>query len=57
MVEEHLDVVSGEVLRRHDDLVKVGLHQLGYEVDLLEKVNVRGLKQKRRVKNRIQIYF
>ena len=46
-------MVSGEVLRRHDDLVKVGLHQLGYEVDLLEKVNVRGLKQKREVNNGI----
>ena len=26
LVEEHLDVVRAEVLRRHDDLVKVALH-------------------------------
>ena len=28
LVEEHLDVVGGERLRRHDDLVEVALHQL-----------------------------
>ena len=44
LVEEHLDVVSGEVLGTDDDLVKVGLHQLCYEVDFLEKVDVWGLK-------------
>ena len=43
LVEEHLDVVGGEVLGTDDDLVKVGLHQLCYEVDFLEKVDVWGL--------------
>lgn len=28
MVEEDLDVVGGEMLWRHDDLVEVTLHQL-----------------------------
>ena len=28
LVEEDLDVVCGEVLRRDDDLMQVGLHQL-----------------------------
>ena len=44
LVEEHLDVVRRQVLGRHDDLVEVTLHQLGYEVDFLKKVNVGGLK-------------
>ena len=45
LVEEHLDVVRGELLGGHDDLVQVALHQLGDEVDFLEKVDVRGLKK------------
>lgn len=47
LVEEHLDVIGGEVLGWHDDLVEVGLHQLGYEVDFLEKVDVWRLKIKK----------
>ena len=46
LVEEHLDVVRGELLGGHDDLVQVALHQLGDEVDFLEKVDVRGLEKK-----------
>ena len=34
LVEEHLDVVGREVLRRDDDLVQVRLHQLRDHVDL-----------------------
>ena len=45
LVEEDLDVVCGEVLRRDDDLMQVGLHQLCDEVDFLEKVDVRRLKR------------
>ena len=45
LVEEDLDVVCGEVLRRDDDLVQVRLHQLCDEVDFLEKVDVRRLKR------------
>ena len=44
LVEEHLDVVGAEELRTDDDLVKVALHQLGYEVDFLKKVDVGRLK-------------
>ena len=44
LVEEHLDVVGGQVLGRDDDFVEVTLHQLGYEVDFLKKVDVGGLK-------------
>ena len=50
LVEEHLDVVRAEMLRRHDDLVKVALHELGYEVDFLEKVDVGRLKQKTKMR-------
>ena len=50
LVEEHLDVVRAEMLRRHDDLVKVALHELGYEVDFLEKVDVGRLKKKTKIK-------
>ena len=32
LVEEHLDVVCGQRLRRHDDLVEVALHQLRDDV-------------------------
>ena len=32
LVEEDLDVVGGEGLRRHDHLVEVALHQLCYHV-------------------------
>jgi len=42
LVEEHLDVVRGQVLGRHDDLVEVTLHQLGYEVDFLKKSQCGG---------------
>ena len=45
LVEEDLDVVGGQVLGRDDDLVQVRLHQLGDEVDFLEKVDVGGLQQ------------
>ena len=41
-----LYVISWEVLRWHDYLVQITLHQLCYEVDLLEKINVWGLKTK-----------
>ena len=51
LVEEHLDVVRAEMLRRHDDLVKVALHELGYEVDFLEKVDVGRLKQKTKIRH------
>ena len=44
LVQEDLDVVGGEVLRRHDDLVQVRLHQLRDHVDLLEEVQMRRLK-------------
>ena len=47
LVEEHLDVVGGQVLGRDDDFVEVTLHQLGYEVDFLKKVDVGGLKNKK----------
>ena len=46
LVQEDLDVVRGEVLRWHDDLVKVRLHQLRDHVDLLEEVQMRRLKRK-----------
>ena len=46
LVEEHLDVVCGEVLGRDDDFVQIALHQLSDEVDFLEKVDVWGLKEK-----------
>ena len=45
LIEEHLDVVGGQMLRGHDDLVEIRLHQLCYEVDLLEKVDVRRLRK------------
>ena len=44
LVEEDLDVVGREMLGGHDDLVEITLHEFGYEVDFLEKVNVRRLK-------------
>lgn len=44
LIKEHLDVVGAEELRTDDDLVKVALHQLGYEVDFLKKVDVGRLK-------------
>ena len=46
LVEEDLDVVRGQVLGGDDDLVQVRLHQLGDEVDFLEKVDVRRLKKR-----------
>ena len=47
LVEEDLDVVGREMLGGHDDLVEITLHEFCYEVDFLEKVNVRRLKIKR----------
>ena len=44
LVEEHLYVVCGEVLGRHDDLMQIALHQLRDEVDFLKKVDVGRLK-------------
>lgn len=32
LVQKHLDVVGGEMLRRHDDLVQIGLQQFGYHI-------------------------
>jgi len=43
--DEDLDVVGGEVLWRHDDLVQVRLHQLCDHVDLLEEVEMRRLER------------
>lgn len=45
LVEEHFDVVRGQVLRGHNDLVQVGLHELSDHVDLLKEVDVRGLQK------------
>ena len=39
LVGEALDVVVGEVLRRADDLVEVGLEELGHEVDVVPAVD------------------
>ena len=44
LVEEDLDVVGREMLGGDDDLVEITLHEFSYEVDFLEKVNVRRLK-------------
>ena len=52
LVEEDLDVVGRQVLGGDDDLVQVGLHQLGDEVDFLEKVDVRRLKRGKISKNK-----
>lgn len=49
LVEEHFDVVRGQVLRGHNDLVQVGLHELSDHVDLLKEVDVRGLQKNRSV--------
>ncbi len=46
LVKEDLDVVGRQVLRRHDDLVQVGLHQFSNQVDFLEEVYVWRLKSK-----------
>ena len=35
LVEEDFDVVGGERLRRHDDLVQVALHQLSHYVAIV----------------------
>ena len=43
LVEKDLDVVCGKVLRGHDNLVQIRLHQLGDHVNLLEEVDVRWL--------------
>ena len=40
-------MVGRQMLRRDDDLVEITLHEFCYEVDFLEKVNVRRLKIKR----------
>jgi hypothetical protein len=45
LIQEDLDVIGGEVLRRNDDLVQVGLHQFRDHVNLLEEIHVRRLKQ------------
>ena len=47
LVEEHLDVVSTQVLGGDNYFVQVRLHQLGDEVDFLEKVDVRWLQEYR----------
>ena len=44
LIQEDLDVIGGEVLRRNDDLVQVGLHQFCDHVNLLEEVHVWRLK-------------
>jgi hypothetical protein len=44
LVEEHLDVIGGEVLRGYDDLVQVGLHQLGDHIDLGKILQLGRLK-------------
>ena len=44
LVEEDLDMVGREMLGGDDDLVEITLHEFSYEVDFLEKVNVRRLK-------------
>ena len=44
LVEEHLDVVGRQVLRRDDDLVQVGLHQLRDHVDLGEVLQLGRLQ-------------
>ena len=37
-------MVGREMLGGDDDLVEITLHEFSYEVDFLEKVNVRRLK-------------
>ena len=44
LVEEYFNVVLGQVLRRDDDLVQVGLHELSDHVDFLKEVDVRRLQ-------------
>ena len=41
LVEEDLDVVGRERLRRDDDAVQVRLHQLAHDVDLVERLHRR----------------
>ena len=51
LVEEELDVVLGEHLRTGDDLVQVGLHELGENVDLVEEVGHGRLEHVDRVQD------
>jgi hypothetical protein len=44
LIQEDLDVIGGEMLRRNDDLVQVRLHQFRDHVNLLEEVHVWRLK-------------
>ena len=40
LIEEHFNMVGGQVLGRDDDLVEVALHQLGNDVSEQQRENM-----------------
>jgi hypothetical protein len=44
LIQKHLDMILGQVLRRYNDFMQIGLHELCDHIDLLKEVDVRRLK-------------
>ena len=44
LIDEELDVVVGQGLRRLDDTAQVRLHKLAYDVEVTEPVPMQGLE-------------
>ena len=48
LIQKHLDMILGQMLRRYNDFVQIRLHELSDHINLLKEVDVRGLKKKKR---------
>ena len=48
LIQKHLDMILGQMLRRYNDFVQIRLHELSDHINLLKEVDVRGLKEKER---------
>ena len=47
LIQKHLDMILGQMLRRYNDFVQIRLHELSDHINLLKEVDVRGLKKRK----------
>ena len=48
LIQKHLDMILGQMLRRYNDFVQIRLHELSDHINLLKEVDVRGLKKRKK---------
>ena len=48
LIQKHLDMILGQMLRRYNDFVQIRLHELSDHINLLKEVDVRGLNDRKK---------